>query len=549
MITTRSDMTVEKVDFMGGDETIIRAMMVSTKGAEALEEEATYGRIAFLMKNRHGCYDSQTDVLTRDGWKNWTDVNGTEEFLTLNMQTDEMEYQHATRLVRRKSEGPMIKISMAQVDALVTPDHKMVSAPRTSTKPVYGLHAAKDMLHRCYRLKLNGGVWDGEIHDPEQAALIGFIAADGNVGPSCIEFHMNKQHKIDWLYGNHPTIGVTNNRYRILNTSSQLKLWAKQTYTESNDRCFPRELLERGDVETLTALFDGYLQGDGSISPTGKISCSTVSRQMVDDLQELALKVGYAAVEVGSDFKRDGAFGSRPLYKLTIYQQRNNNPRVGLTREARSHQVQLVNYEGDVHCVTVPNGTLYVRRNGKPMWCGNTPFEHNSLMFYVEAPIFVFREFHRHRIGFSYNEMSGRYKELPPMFYVPDQERKLIQVGKPGHYEFKAGSLEQWSKTCSKLHFAYEKSYYTYQSLLKDGVAKEVARACLPVAIYSAMFVTCNARSLMSFLSLRTKRDGSTFPSYPQREIEVVAEKLEYHLKMQFPLTYQAFNEHGRVAP
>ena len=71
-----------------------------------------------------------------------------------------------------------------------------------------------------------------------------------------------------------------------------------------------------------------------------------------------------------------------------------------------------------------------------------SPFEHNSMTFYVQAPIFVFREFMRHRIA-SYNEESGRYRELRPVFYVPGPERKLIQVGKPGAYEFEDGTAEQ----------------------------------------------------------------------------------------------------------
>lgn len=71
-----------------------------------------------------------------------------------------------------------------------------------------------------------------------------------------------------------------------------------------------------------------------------------------------------------------------------------------------------------------------------------TPFEHNSFTFRIEAPIFVFREFMRHRIA-SYNEESGRYKELDPVFYIPDVERKLIQIGKTGAYEFVAGDDEQ----------------------------------------------------------------------------------------------------------
>src|SRR5919202_5123736 len=71
-----------------------------------------------------------------------------------------------------------------------------------------------------------------------------------------------------------------------------------------------------------------------------------------------------------------------------------------------------------------------------------SPFEHNSMTFYVQAPIFVFREFMRHRIA-SYNEESGRYRELEPVFYVPAPDRKLAQVGKPGAYDCLAGSDEQ----------------------------------------------------------------------------------------------------------
>ena len=72
-----------------------------------------------------------------------------------------------------------------------------------------------------------------------------------------------------------------------------------------------------------------------------------------------------------------------------------------------------------------------------------SPFEHNSMTFYVQAPIFVFREFMRHRIA-SYNEESGRYRELRPVFYVPGPERKLIQEGKPGAYVFVDGTPEQY---------------------------------------------------------------------------------------------------------
>ena len=177
-----------------------------------------------------------------------------------------------------------------------------------------------------------------------------------------------------------------------------------------------------------------------------------------------------------------------------------------------------------------------------------SPFEHNSLTFYVQAPIFVFREFMRHRIA-SYNEESGRYRELNPVFYVPGPERNLVQVGKPGHYEFLPGSAEQTALVEQESRDASQRAYEAYQRMLEAGVAREVARIVLPLNIYSSMYVTMNARSLMNFLSLRTKREGTHFPSFPQREIEMCAEKMEDFWAELMPLTYEAFNENGRVAP
>jgi thymidylate synthase (FAD) len=85
--------------------------------------------------------------------------------------------------------------------------------------------------------------------------------------------------------------------------------------------------------------------------------------------------------------------------------------------------------------------------------------------------------------------------------------------------------------------------------MLDQGVAREVARIVLPLNIYSSMYVTVNARSLMNFLSLRTKREGTHFPSFPQREIEMCAEKMEDIWAELMPLTYAAFGKNGRVAP
>ena len=177
-----------------------------------------------------------------------------------------------------------------------------------------------------------------------------------------------------------------------------------------------------------------------------------------------------------------------------------------------------------------------------------SPFEHTSMTFFISAPIFVFREFMRHRIA-SYNEESGRYRELKPVFYVPSKERKLVQIGKAGSYTFIDGNAEQYEITVKAIKETCKLAYANYQKMLDAGVAREVARAVLPVTLYSSMYVTMNARALMNFLSLRTARDGSPFPSCPQREIEMVAEKMEAEFAKLMPITYGAFEKSGRIAP
>jgi thymidylate synthase (FAD) len=180
-----------------------------------------------------------------------------------------------------------------------------------------------------------------------------------------------------------------------------------------------------------------------------------------------------------------------------------------------------------------------------------TPFEHNAFTFYVEAPIFVFREWHRHRIGVSFNEMSGRYSVLPTQFYVPGRDRPIVPVegSKQMDYATEHGSEEQWRILRQAHAAAYSEAAIEYQRMLDVGILKEVARNVLPVATYSKMYFTANARSLMAFLSLRTNHPEATFPSKPQWEIARCADQIEAMFADLFPATHSSYVEYGRVAP
>ncbi len=170
-----------------------------------------------------------------------------------------------------------------------------------------------------------------------------------------------------------------------------------------------------------------------------------------------------------------------------------------------------------------------------------TPFEHNAFRFHIRAPIFVAREWMRHRVG-SFNEFSMRYARATDEFYVPEPEDVRTQVGKPGAYSFDPVSPDVAETARDELRKVYEHAYSTYERLVELGVARELARSAMPVGAYTEFYWTLNARSLMNFVSLRAAETA-------QREIRRYADACERFLAERMPVTHAAFVAANRVAP
>lgn len=189
-------------------------------------------------------------------------------------------------------------------------------------------------------------------------------------------------------------------------------------------------------------------------------------------------------------------------------------------------------------------GFLMANRHG-------TPFECGALTVRVNAPIKVWREWHRHRVGWSYNEESGRYKQLAPVFWIPPIDRPMIR---PDHFksskpDFVLPTYDQYSAIKRYLEAGYRISYDHYERLLAEGADRGLARDVLGVGIFSACYCTANPRSIMHFLELRTRHDDAKRPSRPLWEINEVANQLEAIFAAHWPITYAAWIQHGRSAP
>lgn len=168
-----------------------------------------------------------------------------------------------------------------------------------------------------------------------------------------------------------------------------------------------------------------------------------------------------------------------------------------------------------------------------------SPFEHGYFRFIVECPLFVAREWFRHRAGHSYNEWSGRYSLIESKFFKPARYRK--QVGKPGAYRFETHTGSEGAID-DVINEANEAADRAYKELLSLGVAKEQARMVLPVNTYTKFVWSSNPRSLMHFLSLRTSEQA-------MKEIRDCAFMVEAEFKLRMPHTWEAWNQNGRVAP
>jgi thymidylate synthase (FAD) len=552
-------------DVMADDLSVANAARVSFARRKTALDESDEGLIRFLMRDRHGCYDDATEVLTDSGWRRWPEVNGSEQFATRS-PLGTLEYQPALRLVRKEFKGHMIGFRGMSIDLLVTPDHRVLTSGMTTLEgrrnAMFSFSPAHAVLWKAHR-HLATASWAGpepeiltfgRFNLPARSLLrlVGFFIGDGHfgsrLGDNHITFNLRKEREIAYLEDLGVETGLEVKLWkhgsRAISVPPDLRPLFRSCYRD-REKVVPREFLELGP-HSLGALYEGLLESDGSrqVRPgkADKETYATTSRALADQVQELALKMGRNASVRPHDAKPgDGHYGNKPRWRVTIYSGRNSRPALCRTRADADNQMGVESYDGSIHCVEVPNGTLYVRRSGYPVFCGNTPFEHNAFRYHIRCPIFVAREWFRHRVG-SFNEFSLRYAKATEDFYVPDAADVRSQVGKPGAYSFEPVDAELAERTREELQAVYDQAFATYERLVEAGVARELARSVLPVGAYTQFYWTVNARALMNFLSLRNSE-------FAQLEIRRYAEAVETYLERVMPVTHAAFVEQGRTAP
>lgn len=470
--------------------------------------------LAHIAKVGHGCYDIETDVLTSDGWKAWTDVIVSDRLAT---RTNDgiVEYHYPTQLIAYRHQGRMYRVSGKSVDLLVTPDHKMLAC-RTTTcegrkKETFSLIPAQELgssSHAYVKLgRWNGGSRLSEMLD--EARLLGFAVGDGHLGDRGLglKFHLRRQRKIRWLKLVVARLGwrlhEQVDRFTVTVPGEIISLF-RLIYDEAGEKQIPPEFLTRYDSATQAGLLEGLLESDGCRTSTGDLY-DTTSEKLAGQIQQLLMHLGLAGniSQAPCYRERAASFGDKQLFRVNIV-DRGAKPEVNKFSGAHGRTAWIENWEGNVFCAEVPNHTLYVRRNGKPVWSGNSVLEHASASFVFANVSRVFtHELVRHRAGVAISQESLRFVRLDDLgLWAPTVIREDEHAMSIFARTFR--ELEQLQKELA-LHFKLDEPGVQFD--LKKEVTSAMRRIA-PDGLATTIGWTANFRTIRHVVAMRTNRSA-----------------------------------------
>ena len=522
-----------------------------------------HASFTFVLHNvsRVCCYDDDTEVLTTEGWKPWPKVEGTEFFATLNPVSNELEYQRATEVFHADYSGPMYRVRSEQVDLLVTPNHRMwVSRHDTRAarrhEQAFAVETARDILHKRVHYQKNAR-WTGcspdQIWIPETyrtywradrgapstrtypgksfpigpfARFLGYYLAEGSINGHQIVLAQNRGEILDKMIHTIQEMGlptyVPTTGHGCVRTQCVPLRDFLVRLGHSHDKHIPT-MVGEWRPETIRIFLEAMIEGDGTVHRTfNHRVIYTSSSEMADQLQVLAIKAGWSAnirIDDRTGLERTLATGQRfrslrPCYVISLISRRLT-PLVNTGRGQKSKYWNLdgyndgiEKYDGRVHCVKVPNGLLFVRRNGKPVVAGNT------------------HEIVRHRPGTAISQESLRYVRLDELpFWFPEWAREDAELMKRASALL--NELEQFQLWMAG-HFALDED----DTKMHEKKAKtSFMRRFAPEGLATGLVWTANIRTLRHTIEARTDQGA-------EEEIRLVFNKIAEIMRVEAPALF-----------
>ncbi len=373
---------------------------------------------AFSELDHPNCFWTNTEILTKDGWKYIKDINVGEQVATLNTNNRNMEWQPVNSVVNQQYTGKMIRLVGTNINTCVTPNHRFYIVDRNdklsviTAQELYDTQFVKKSIHAY--IPISAG-WEGEhveewvldgnldyhgthVNREKQKnplvlnaeaffAFLGFYLAEGCVtirdqGGFSINISQNEGDRAvqfrDVLSKLSPEItwseDLRTNKKNIIFTITDSRLHKYLEPLGNKYTKFIPDEIKNASVPLLKILFNWFLKGDGA-NVNGRRSVFTVSRDLIEDLHEILLKIGYAGViKIQNNHEKDRFIEGRliegknckPLNRLWVKTSK------GIYLDFRFLKVEEIEYDGTVHCVNVDNKTIYCKDGISPFWSGNS---------------------------------------------------------------------------------------------------------------------------------------------------------------------------------
>jgi thymidylate synthase ThyX len=523
-----------------------------------------HASFTFVLHNvsRVCCYDDDTDVLTDEGWKPWPKVDGTETFGTLNPISGGLEYQKATQIFHADYFGQMYRVQSQQVDLLVTPNHRMwVQRHDTQAskrgEQQFAIELPNDIHHKRVKYQKHARwvghaashmtvpetyrTWQRKDRErPETrtypavtfpiepfARFLGYYLAEGSVNGHQIVLAQNRGEILDRMADTIRSMGLPaylpTTGYGCVRTQCLPLHDLLASLGHAHDKRIP-SMVQNWSPDIIRIFLEGMIEGDGTTHRTfNHRVIYTTSREMADDLQVLAIKAGWSANVRIDDRTGSGHYmpsgqlirNLRPCYIVSILtrrltplvnHQRLCAPNRYLNEEGYHDGFEL--YAGKIHCVQVPNGLLFVRRNGKPVISGNT------------------HELVRHRPGTAVSQESLRYVRLDELpFWFPEWARQDAELMKRATALL--AELEQFQLWLAG-HFGLDDD----ETKMHEKKHKtSFMRRFAPEGVATGLVWTANIRTLRHTIEARTD-------SGAEEEIRLVFNKIGEIMRAEAPALF-----------
>jgi flavin-dependent thymidylate synthase len=519
-----------KVELLGvyGLEAAHRAVKKPYKN-ESADGRKLLHKVAKIMK--HECYDVKTEVLTDNGWKLFKDLLYSDNICTLNPVDDSIEYQRPNKIISEDYSGKMYSVKGQNLDLLVTPNHKIYANRLTTIKGRklndFKLESAEDLNETNYCMKKTASKWvEGERFEKSFMRMVGFAIGDGFIrkgkNKKILYFHVKKTRKIEYIEQflkdlklSYEKKSGNNIKIDIGQLDSKHQKILLNIYDNNNEKQIPIKI-SSCKKESLECLLDGLLNSDGNTFNNHTCFSST-SKKLLDQIQILGLHIGLIIEKQPYIYNTNRGDKFKECRKLTVFKK---HLRAEVNRKAKKTNFlgksNWVDYSGVVYCVSVPKyNIIYVRRNGKGVWSGNSVLEHIIFQFEIDGSSRLeLQEHMRHRMA-SPTVCSTRYafKKLP-------EELKTVDTSKTRELENFLYKYTVFTDSMLKNKAAKKKDYdylmrlegrlnqiKLFCSLMKEYGADE-AKYELPECFRTSFVKTINARSMLNFLKLRTSKNA-----------------------------------------